>query len=351
MAPRRNRAPVSGDEGEDNRPSQASNAVNRDTPNHSQGGGRKQTRTELQDELDEARRQAYTNALFQPDIANTVKSAISDLEAEEDASTDGDRSTPERECLNPMQDFWNTPRFNIAPATEIVRELISHMDLNLAKRWLEPWFQKEMPDEMFGQRGQERKRAGGAKDLLKDDNYLWANIDESDPRSEFEQFFRSHCILQSTKLILLGASSINSDHRSAQAGASRANQYGLKHITPSILSFIAIAVHFVLSGDKAFDKVTATTNYVDLYEANMRLLKAHQHRYRTEYNEMIDMYNHSIFPDFHKPDEDVEPETAGMTSGRKSFYEKLLQAPIQESSSRSQRSRSSSRSSSSEEDE
>ncbi|CAE6416334.1 unnamed protein product, partial [Rhizoctonia solani] len=290
------------------------------------------------------------NSLFQSDVVNEFKSIISDTEAERSAISDEDQSTPEREWPDSALDFWRTDRFSVAGPVDIVRELMAHMDLKLAKRWLEPWFRKElkfrtghrkirsdtvlqianhrgvifgMSDDLFGQRGHERKRLAGAKDLLDGDKYLWEKSDDSN-KTEFERFFRSHCLLQSTKLLLLGPSSVNEEQRSTQAGMSRADQYELKHITPSILSFIAISVHFVLSGDKAFDKVTPTANYVELYEANLRLLKAHRQRRRREYNEMIATYNQAIFPDFCKSNNEEEPEMAGMTSGRKSFYEKLL---------------------------
>ncbi|CAE6516680.1 unnamed protein product [Rhizoctonia solani] len=124
------------------------------------------------------------------------------------------------EVGDPVDEFWRSLRFEIAAPEVIVEEVTSHMSLTLAKRWFEPWFVPSfMSDDDFGECHPPRKRGNGAKQLLKDDAYMWAPDNFEDQKEPFERFFRSECLIRATKLFLLGPSSLEADKRAASAAS------------------------------------------------------------------------------------------------------------------------------------
>ncbi|KDN33672.1 hypothetical protein RSAG8_13235, partial [Rhizoctonia solani AG-8 WAC10335] len=62
-------------------------------------------------------------------------------------------------------------------------------------------------------------RGNGAKQLLKDDAYMWAPDNFEDQKELFERFFRSERLIRATKLFLLGPSSLEADKRAASAAS------------------------------------------------------------------------------------------------------------------------------------
>lgn len=87
--------------------------------------------------------------------------------------------------------------------------------------------------------------------------------------------------------------------------------------------------HFVLSGDLSFDKVTTTANYVDLFEANLQLLRTHRRKFPRLYKDMILGYNQSLFPEEHRATQPEEQEYIGMSSTTKEFHIRMM-APEEE---------------------
>lgn len=81
------------------------------------------------------------DSLFDTEVRNNFESIISDLEATRRARSDADSDS---EHEDPVDEFWRSPRFEVASPVDIVREVMSHMDLPLAKRWFEPWFITEV---------------------------------------------------------------------------------------------------------------------------------------------------------------------------------------------------------------
>ncbi|KAG9080097.1 hypothetical protein FRC06_007084, partial [Ceratobasidium sp. 370] len=94
-----------------------------------------------------------------------------------------------------------------------------------------------------------------------------------------------------TKLLLTSPSSVGSNPRSPQAGPSQADLWHIKSITPSILAFVCIVVHFVLSGDKSFELATRTANYMNIYSDTLELLRIHCHKHRVLHDKLIERYN------------------------------------------------------------
>ncbi|KAG8716194.1 hypothetical protein FRC08_009757 [Ceratobasidium sp. 394] len=136
--------------------------------------------------------------------------------------------------------------------------------------------------------------------------------------------------MQATKLLLTGPSSVSADIRSAQAGTCWAVLWHLKAITPSILSFVSIVVHFVLSGDQSFDMVTPTANYMDIYEKTIELLRLQHQKHHAAYNGLIDYYNMSVLPNIHLPQAADNSDMAGMTDGRRVLYLEMMEEPDEE---------------------
>ncbi|KAG8781352.1 hypothetical protein FRC12_021957 [Ceratobasidium sp. 428] len=282
------------------------------------------------------------DCLFDTDVRNGFDAAISDLVALRSAAEAGE------EVEDPVAAFWTTPRFKIADPIDVVREVISHLNTELAKRWFEPWFKREfklgmrkmrseavnevadqrfivfkLSDDDFGERYGSKKRAPGAKALLQDDAYLTEpKRNENDPRCDDERFMRSGVLVRAAKLLLTSPSSVKSKTRSTQAGTSRAEKWHIKAITPSIISFMSTVVHFVLSGDPSFDRVTGTTNYLQMYSDNLELLRVHRRKHRLFYKDLIKLYNKRVLPNLY-PDEQEEGPLAGMTAGRKAIMERL----------------------------
>lgn len=78
--------------------------------------------------------------LFDSRVRSSFERIMKQLEATrgiESASSSSDSGTPP-----PLDDFWATPRFKVADPEDVVQEIVSHLDLRLAKQWFEPWFVK-----------------------------------------------------------------------------------------------------------------------------------------------------------------------------------------------------------------
>jgi hypothetical protein len=85
------------------------------------------------------------DSLFNTEVCNSFEAIIVQLKATQgeanDAENDEDSNS---EADDPVEEFWRSPRFEIASPVDVVREVMSHMDLTLAKKWFEPWFKKEV---------------------------------------------------------------------------------------------------------------------------------------------------------------------------------------------------------------
>ncbi|KAG9077153.1 hypothetical protein FS749_010989 [Ceratobasidium sp. UAMH 11750] len=284
------------------------------------------------------------DCLFDTDVRNNFDAVIANLEA-----LRGEESGEDTEDAAAM--FWHTTRFRIADPVDVVREVVSHLDTELAKRWFEPQFKREFKEGMrkmrsesvnqlgdrqhlvfeltdleFGERHGAKMRGSAAKELLKDDAYLTEPLkDENDQRSADERFLRSPIILRATKLILTSPSSVRTGKkRSAQAGPSHADKWHVKAIIPSILSFICTIVHFVLSGDSSFEQVSSKNNYVKMYTDTLEILRVCCRKNQALYKELIALYNKEVLPDLY-PDQPADGPLGSMTSGRRAIYQRLVE--------------------------
>ncbi|KAG8707892.1 hypothetical protein FRC08_000229 [Ceratobasidium sp. 394] len=232
--------------------------------------------------------------------------------------------------------FWAHAQFDSAEPVEIVREILSTLPIELGKLWLDAQFQKlfhtgyrkmrskavsevanarhvifKMTDEEFGERSDDRKRGDAAKALLENSNYLFspptdaeiqqAQADKRNPRLG-PHFFRHECIANACQVILAGLSAAESatNHASNKARKSRGAMWKVTKVTPSILMFTSIVVHFVLSGDPEFLALSRSTNFADLWTERMELLEKHHRRKQALYNEMERLLNIKVFPKYHQ---------------------------------------------------
>ncbi|KAG9080767.1 hypothetical protein FS749_007898 [Ceratobasidium sp. UAMH 11750] len=253
----------------------------------------------------------------------------------------------EDENEDPEDDFWAERRFELAEPTEIVREIVSTLPLELGKLWLNPTFQKlfhtgyrkmrseaasgvanarhvvfKMTDEEFGERTGDRKRGDAAKALLENSKYLFspatdaeiqqARANNREPRRG-PRFFRNDCIINACQVIMAGLSAAESvtDRASTKARKSRGAMWKVTSVTPSMLTFTSIVVHFALSGDLEFLAQSRSTNFADLWTQRMELLGEHYQRKRALYDEMERLFNKKVFPKYHQVVEGREPIALG----------------------------------------
>ncbi|KAG9086248.1 hypothetical protein FRC06_003206 [Ceratobasidium sp. 370] len=182
-----------------------------------------------------------------------------------------------------------------------------------------------LSDDEFGDRHNQRARLAGAQALYEGNAYMWAPDDPDDPKTDYERFLRGKVTLNAAKLILQGNSSVKSDKRSALAGSSRAEMWHVKAVIPSIISFITIVIHFVLSGDTSFEMVAPSGNHMDIYEANLRLLGAHKRKYPRAHRALLKLYNKTVLPQIHSIQPPVDEEFVGMSAAGKDFYLRMTQ--------------------------
>ncbi|KAG9091824.1 hypothetical protein FS749_016221 [Ceratobasidium sp. UAMH 11750] len=168
-----------------------------------------------------------------------------------------------------------------------------------------------MTDEEFGERTGDRKRGDTAKVLLENSKYLfspatdaeiqqaWAN--NCEPRRG-PRFFRNDCIINACQVIMAGLSAAESvtDRASTKARKSCGAMWKVMSVTPSMLTFTSIVVHFALSGDLEFLAQSHSTNFADLWTQWMELLGEHYQRKRVLYDEMECLFNKKVFPKYHQ---------------------------------------------------
>ncbi|KAG8679943.1 hypothetical protein FRC08_016636 [Ceratobasidium sp. 394] len=108
----------------------------------------------------------------------------------------------------------------------------------------------QLTNEEFGEQHGLGHRGLRAQALFKDDAYVFDPCRSNDnKRKGYERLFCSQAMLRATQLLLTGPSSVSADIWPVQASTCWAALWHLKAITPSILLFVSIVVHFVLSGD------------------------------------------------------------------------------------------------------
>ncbi|KAG8686662.1 hypothetical protein FRC09_013983 [Ceratobasidium sp. 395] len=239
------------------------------------------------------------------------------------------------------EDFWSTPRFELAQPADIVREVLSHLPIELGKLWLNPSFQKifrkgnrkmkseaasavanarhavfKLTDEEFGERHDDRKRGPGAKALLHKNNYMLIPAEpdaNGNPPPRSPRWFRHRCLLKACQVVLAGLSTAEStlDRASSKARRSRGTLWGLTHITPSVIVFTSIVVHFVLTGDKEFLPNSKSTNFLALWDKRMEVLGKHYRAKRADYDGMEKLYNKKVFIKHHKEADQAATITLG----------------------------------------
>ncbi|KAG9119796.1 hypothetical protein FRC07_005012 [Ceratobasidium sp. 392] len=252
---------------------------------------------------------------------------IKDLEEKLAAENASDAENEDQDEVNP---FWVQPRFDVAEPLEIVREVIASLPIELGKLWLHPMFQKQfhtgyrkmrsesvsgvadargsvfdMKDDDFGERSDDRKRGPGAKALFNGNKYMFAPAEpdaEGNELPKSPRWLRHDCLITACQVILAGLSAAesSSDRASAKARKSRGATWKLTRITPSILSFTSIVVHFVLSGDPEFLASSRSTDFVALWKKRMELLEKYHRTHLELYKDLERLYNTKVFPKYHK---------------------------------------------------
>ncbi|KAG8716617.1 hypothetical protein FRC08_009165, partial [Ceratobasidium sp. 394] len=80
------------------------------------------------------------DVLFGNDVYTSFKAILSELEVLR-GMTDDTEAVAEAE--NSVAEFWAEARFATADPVNIVHEVVSHLDIELAKQWFEPWFKRQ----------------------------------------------------------------------------------------------------------------------------------------------------------------------------------------------------------------
>ncbi|KAG8749795.1 hypothetical protein FRC12_013226 [Ceratobasidium sp. 428] len=284
------------------------------------------------------------NFLLGSSVQQVLPQIIRDLEEKALKEDNEDEDNEE----NNEAGFWDTPRFKTADPVDIVREILSNLPIALAKLWLEPEFQHlfhtgyrkmrlevvasvasarlvvfKMTEAEFGERSGDRKRGPAAEALFEEANYMVApappappvapaepgdapaaqNARRPRPPSITSRWGRHFCLTNAGQVVLAGLSAAESanDKASSKARSSQGGIWKLKEVTPSIVAFTSIIVHFVLSGDPEFLPNAPKTDFIQLWDKRMELLEGHYRKARTEYNDMIKLWNKKVFAKYHKP--------------------------------------------------
>ncbi|KAG8734654.1 hypothetical protein FRC10_011550 [Ceratobasidium sp. 414] len=275
-------------------------------------------------------------------VRQAVPQILEDLENKLAAAAEN-----EGEDEDPEGNFWAEPRFELAEPAEIVQEIISTLPVELGKLWLNPTFQKlfhtgyrkmkseaasevanarhvifKMTDEEFGERSDDRKRGNAAKALFENSKYIFspptnteiqqALANNRDP-SRGPQFFQHECIVNACQVVVAGLSAAESvaNRASTKARRCRGAMWKVSSITPSILTFTSLVVHFVLSGDPEFLAQSRSTNFADPWTQWMELLEKHHWKKQALYNNIERLFNTKVFPKYHQAAEGLEPDALG----------------------------------------
>ncbi|KAG9095468.1 hypothetical protein FRC06_009777 [Ceratobasidium sp. 370] len=258
---------------------------------------------------------------MEPDFLtdNAVRQAlpqiIQDLENKlAGAAEPGPDAEDEHQGAN--EGYWAATHFKLAQPVDIVREILSTLPIELGKLWLSPSFQSlfhtgyrkmrseavsavaearliifKMTEEEFGGRSDVRNRGAAAQALFENSKYMLAPAAPDaqgvmPPKSP--RWFRHDCLVNACQVILSGLSAAEnaSDKPSTKARKSRGAIWGVTGVTPSILAFTLIVVHFVLSGDPEFLGRSRSTDFTKLWDKQMDLLQKHHQKARTDYDGM-----------------------------------------------------------------
>ncbi|KAG9105142.1 hypothetical protein FRC07_009575, partial [Ceratobasidium sp. 392] len=143
-----------------------------------------------------------------------------------------------------------------------------------------------MKDDDFGERSDDRKHGPGAKALFNKNKYMFA-LAEPDAKGhelpQSPQWLRDRCLITA-----------------CQARKSQGATWKLTCITPSILAFTSVVVHFVLSGDPEFVASSHSMDFVTLWKKRMELLEKYHWTHRQLYKDVEKLYNTKVFPKHHK---------------------------------------------------
>ncbi|KAG8707908.1 hypothetical protein FRC08_000224 [Ceratobasidium sp. 394] len=218
--------------------------------------------------------------------------------------------------------YFNIPRFSAAGPVEMAREMIFHLPKSPGKAWLEEWFLDSLRLGARKQRGDlahsivedyekifdihdprfedraTRREIPEVQDLL--DTFMHTNAD--DP---LDTFFRHTSIVRVLRLLLNRPSAIRAGRRSAKARKPHASMWHIKSITPSLLAFAATMIRFVLSGEPSFEEASGPTNYTKWYRNHLRLIKSLYIVHPCDFDQLIDDYNHEVFPNHYRDDQEV----------------------------------------------
>ncbi|KAG8712318.1 hypothetical protein FRC08_014758 [Ceratobasidium sp. 394] len=85
------------------------------------------------------------NVLFGNDVYTSFKAILSELEVVH-GMTDDTEAVVKAESA--MAEVWAEARFATADPVNIVHEVVSHLDIELAKEWFEPWFKRQFKHGM-----------------------------------------------------------------------------------------------------------------------------------------------------------------------------------------------------------
>ncbi|KAG9077119.1 hypothetical protein FS749_011023 [Ceratobasidium sp. UAMH 11750] len=234
----------------------------------------------------------------------------------------------------------------------MARELIFHLPKSPGKAWAEEWFLDSL------RLGARKQRGDLAHAIVKDYEKIFdihdARFEDRTTRSEIPEvqdlintfmhtnaddpldtFFRHKSILRVLQLLLIGPSAIRAGHRSAKAREPHAAMWHINSVTPSLLVFVAMIIHFVLSGEPSLEEASGPTNYTKWYRNHLRLIKSLYVVHRDEFDRLIDDYNQEVFPHHYRDGqgavnrerdgEDDEDDLEGLNEEERAFLERMYE--------------------------
>ncbi|KAG8698029.1 hypothetical protein FRC08_006174 [Ceratobasidium sp. 394] len=258
------------------------------------------------------------DVLFGNNVYTCFKAIIFELEAIRGIADDVEAVA---EAENAWAEFWANSRVAVADPVMVMREIVSHLDIGLAKQWFEPWFKRQFK---LGMRDLQLEAAN----KVADHHYLALQLTD-------EEFGEHHGLQRCgpgaqrcsrttpTYLTHVGATMTN-ERITSRCFIHR------QCLGPRSFCLRARPLSALTYGDQSFDMVTTTANYMELYEKTLELLHLLRRKHPVAFNKLIEYYNRSVLPHIHPPLVPGDPDVAGMTAGRWALYQEMMAEPDEE---------------------
>ncbi|KAG9076170.1 hypothetical protein FRC06_009664, partial [Ceratobasidium sp. 370] len=227
--------------------------------------------------------------------------------------------------------YWDQPRFSIPGSVDLVEEMIFHLPKSPGTNWLESWFQDAIKLGLRKQRGdivhsvakryekifdihdpafEDRKQCSELEEVqVLMANFLHIGEEDTEGKLDLSMFFRDECVVRVIRLLLHGASAIQTGRHSSKSRKSHTQMWHIKKVTLSLLAFAA-TIKFVLSGKPSFDEAgqPGGVNYSEYFLARLHILEEVYEADPQVYHNLITYHNRAAFADLHYDNEEEVPE-------------------------------------------